>query len=191
MAFGVCRVTLGEEQGNEFIAATFGPDGDPEDSDMELGEEIIEYTEKEMAKLTIWKEFESSSGRPFWYNKYTRETSWVDPLSEKCEDLQAQTVEVLKNQASYKSSIFIVLQDLPDGWVQRQSRKKGFVYFQDIFSGERVWAPPLRAPAHRKPLDELGGLLTVRSTKFPRLCSSVFASRRSASKGESECESTR
>lgn len=157
----VGRNTLGDKEGNQFIAETFGPDGDSEDSEADAGEEAIEYTEREMAKLEIWKEFESSSGRHFWYNKYTRETSWVDPLSEKCEHIQTHTVEVLNNQMLSKSAIFIMLQDLPDGWVQRQSRKKGFVYYQDIFSGERVWEQPLRAPLHRKPLDELGGLLTV------------------------------
>lgn len=161
------RGALGEEEGNQFIADTFGPDGDSEDSDATVGEEVIEYTEREKEKLEIWKEFASAAGKPFWYNKYTRETSWTNPLSEKCDDLQSRTVEVLNNYSSSKSALVVVLQDLPDGWVQRKSKKKGFVYYQDIFSGERVWEQPLRQSRHRRPLDVLGGLLKVRF-RLPR-----------------------
>jgi hypothetical protein len=44
----------------------------------------------------VWKRFESSSGKPFWYNKYTKETTWRDPIAESCDDLQSQTVQVLE-----------------------------------------------------------------------------------------------
>jgi len=159
---------LGDQEGNQFIADTFGPDGDSEDSDAAVDKEVIEYTAREKEKLEIWKEFASSTGKPFWYNKYTRETSWINPLSEKCDDLQSRTVEVLKNFKS--KALIVVLQDLPDGWVQRKSKKKGFVYYQDVFSGERVWEQPLRQSHHRKPLDVLGGLLTVRFFLPRTLC---------------------
>jgi hypothetical protein len=56
----------------------------------------VELTEQEKRKIEVWKKYESSSGKPFWYNKYTKETTWRDPLSENCDDLQSQTVQVLE-----------------------------------------------------------------------------------------------
>jgi hypothetical protein len=101
-----------------------------------------ELSEAQKRKLLVWKEYTSSSGQPFWYNKFTKETSWRDPLSVECDDLQWRTMQALETAA--RTNATILLQDLPDGWVQRQSRSKGFVYFQDIFTGQRSWDQPKR-----------------------------------------------
>ena len=118
-----------------------------------------ELSEAQKRKLLVWKEYTSSSGQPFWYNKFTKETSWRDPLSVECDDLQWRTMQALETAA--RTNATILLQDLPDGWVQRQSRSKGFVYYQDIFTGQRSWDQPKRQLLCQNPLDELGGLLTI------------------------------
>jgi len=61
----------------------------------EVQEEVI-FTEKEKQKLNVWKQFDSSAGKPFWYNKYTNETTWRNLISETCDDLQSDTVHVLE-----------------------------------------------------------------------------------------------
>ena len=154
----ILRQLMGENDADLFIEAAFGQDGDSQDSNIDNEEQEVTLTEVQQRKFEIWKEFTSSSGQPFWYNRYTREAIWHDPFMENCKGQSDTNVAM---SSAVGNEYTILLQDLPAGWVQRQSRRNGFVYYQEKFTGERSWEQPLRPLASRNPLEALGEMITV------------------------------
>jgi hypothetical protein len=107
----------------------------------------------------VWKRYVSrTTGKPFWYHKYTKEKRWSDPaldanyLLKMAANKQAQAqahkqgLQQQAQQAAGRSTV--ALQDLAPGWVQRLSKRKGSVYYQNLATGETAWVPPGAADAH-------------------------------------------
>jgi hypothetical protein len=114
-----------------------------------------------------WVKYMSrTTGRPFWYHKYTKETRWSDPS----HDVGFLTSHASKNEkdhnagshrhvgiawsepreeennepasSSTQDNVIVCLQDLALGWVQRLSKRKGMVYYQNTSTGQTTWAAP-------------------------------------------------
>lgn len=112
----------------------------------------------------LWKQFVSRTiGKPFWYNKYTKETRWTNPALEQpvsdspFASMQSGTSAAThsshtgskssganrdKEKSPNKPQGVMVLQDLPPGWVQRLSQRKSLVYYQNTSSGATSWSAP-------------------------------------------------
>jgi len=101
------------------------------------------------ADPSLWKVFTSrSTGKPFWFNKFTKETRWTDPAldvtaalasSSHSTDESQQTPE--KPTTQHGGGTFALV-DIPPGWVQRLSQRKNLVYFQNIATGATSWSAP-------------------------------------------------
>lgn len=112
----------------------------------------------------LWKQYTSRSiGRPFWYNKYTKETRWTNPTAEAhvldTSPFQSMVPNSHSNNRSSHSTHsgehskptaspamklegVVTLQDLPLGWVQRVSQRKSLVYYQNMTTGATSWSAP-------------------------------------------------
>ena len=106
--------------------------------------------------------------RPHWRRRsrargggrYTKETRVTDPVASFSLSTTAGVVEAKPADGGREARAgTMVLRDLPDGWLQRLSRSKNLVFFQNMYDGATSWQVP-RAPHDRQSLlAELGGLV--------------------------------
>lgn len=142
--------------------------------DQESAEKIAERERQEaVEKLKLlWTRYESkTTGRPFWFNKYTKETRITDPASMLAVNANALAAATGGGDAipvGESRSGTMLLQDLPDGWLQRLSKSKSLVFFQNMYDGSTSWQVP-RSKKHKQALlAELGGLVDSSMLNDPR-----------------------